>query len=179
MVYPTPERLQFPLSSYVVTGRKFLDEAVFGGQSWGRHLGEDCIAEPGTPVCAIGDGDVVYAELHASWFRRRGNWGHVVILGHTHAADGQPFYSVYGHLGDFRVAVGNRVQGGDTLGTVGKGRTRSNGWWPEPHLHFAIYRGPWEHHVLPGYSRENDDRTKLEYWVDPSRFVQTYLSPMS
>ena len=87
MAYPSPDRLRFPLESYAVTGRKFLEEAVFGGQSWGRHLGEDCLAEPGTPVCAIGDGDVAYAALHASWLRRRGNWGHVVILGHTHAAD--------------------------------------------------------------------------------------------
>lgn len=174
MAYPTPERLQFPLSAYAATGRKFLEEAVLGGKPWGRHLGEDCLAEPGTLVVAVGDGEVVYAALHASRWRRRGNWGKVVILGHTHAGDGQPFYSVYGHLGSCRVAVGSRVRGGDVLGTVGKGRTRANGWWPDPHLHFAIYRGLWEGKVLPGYLRKDDTRTKLEYWVPPSEFVRAY-----
>lgn len=174
MAYPTPARLRFPLAHYAVNGRAFFDEAVFGGERWGQHLGEDILAEGGTPALAVGDGEVVYAALHASWWRRRGNWGHVVILGHTHVRDGQPFYSVYGHLGEYRVMAGASVRGGETIGTVGKGGTRANGYWPEPHLHFAIYRGPWEGKILPGYLRENDDRTKREYWTDPSKFVQTY-----
>lgn len=174
MAYPVPQRLQWPLPSSAVTGRKFLEEAVLGGQSWGKHLGEDCLAEPGTPVCALGDGEVVYAALHAGWLRRRGNWGHVVVLGHTHATDGQPFYSVYGHLGEYRVAAGSQVRGGDVIGTVGKGGTRANGYWPEPHVHVAIYRGPWEGRVLPGYFREADGRTKLEYWLPPSTFISSY-----
>lgn len=174
MSHPTPDRLRFPLASYTVTGRKFLEDAVLGGQPWGRHLGEDILAEAGTPVVAIGDGDVVYAALHAGWLRRRGNWGHIVILGHIHAADGRPFYSVYGHLGAFRVVVGGRVSGGDLLGTVGAGGTRANGYWPEAHLHFAIYRGAWGGSVLPGYFREGEERTTLADWLKPSAFVPTY-----
>ncbi len=174
MPYPTSRQLRFPLDQYAANGRAFLEEAILGGKPWGRHLGEDALVDAGTPVLAIGDGEVIYAALHASWWRRRGNWGHVVILGHTHAQDGQPFYSVYGHLGEYRVTPGISVRGGETLGTVGNGRTRANGWWPEPHLHFAMYRGPWEGKILPGYLRENDERTKREYWVNPSEFVRGY-----
>lgn len=174
MPYPAPERLRFPLARYSVNGRAFLDEAMFNGERWGRHLGEDTVTEGGTPVLAIGDGEVVYAALHASWWRRRGNWGHVVIIGHTHARDGQPFYSVYGHLGEYQVTAGASVRSGETIGTVGKGRTRANGWWPEAHLHLGVYRGPWGGKILPGYLRENDERTKREYWEHPSKFVRTY-----
>lgn len=174
MSYPKAPSLVLPLEPYAVTGRAFLEEAVFGGQSWGKHLGEDCLAESGTPVVAIGDGEVVYAALHASWLRRRGNWGHVVILGHAHVSGRGPFYSLYGHLGEFRVTIGHRVRGGEVIGAVGKGGTRANGYWPEPHLHFAIYQGPWEGNVLPGYFRKEDGRTRLEYWVPPAEFVRTY-----
>lgn len=173
MAYPVPDSLSLPLPRYAATGRRFLEEGVIGGQSWGLHLGEDAHAEPGTPVTAIGAGEVVYATLHPG-SRRRGNWGHIIILGHLHATDGKPFFSVYGHLGSFVVAVGDRVARGATLGPVGESRTPENGFWPEPHLHFAVYRGPWEGKVLPGYFREEDGRTSVDYWVPPSEFVSRY-----
>jgi len=163
-----------PLAAYAVTGRAFQEEGILGSTSWGLHLGEDVLADPDTPVLAIGDGQVVYAALHPG-SSHRGNWGNIIILGHAHAADAQSFFSVYGHLGECFVKPDERVSRGATLGPVGKGRTPGNGYWPEPHLHFAIYRGPWEGKVLPGYFREEDGRTKLEYWVSPSQFVREYL----
>lgn len=178
MRYPCPERLLLPLANYTVSGRPFCEEGILGGRSWGLHLGEDVLAEPGTHVVAIGDGEVVYASLHAG-SRHRGNWGHIVILGHTHAVDGQPFFSLYGHLGSCSVALGERVAPEAVLGPVGEGRTPENGFWPESHLHFAIYRGPWEGRVLPGYFREEDGRTKLEDWVSPAQFVREYRSRSS
>lgn len=171
--YPIPRALALPLAQYTVTGRHFLEEGIFGGRSWGLHLGEDVRADPGTPVTAIGDGEVVYAVLHPGT-RRRGNWGHIVILGHEHAKDGKPFFSLYGHLGACHVVVGARVTRGEALGPIGAGRTPGNGFWPEPHMHFAMYRGPWEGKVLPGYFREEDGRTRLEYWESPSAFVENY-----
>lgn len=162
-----------PLLDYVVTGRAFREEGILGGKSWGLHLGEDVLAKPGTTVAAVGDGQVVYAALHPG-SRRRGNWGHIVILGHTHAGDEQAFFSLYGHLGEALVTQGELVRCGDVLGLVGKSRTPENGYWPEPHLHFAIFRGPWEGRVLPGYFREQDSRTRLEYWLPPSDFVRRY-----
>lgn len=173
MAYPRAERLSLPLVSYAVTGRAFREEGVLGGRSWGLHLGEDVLADQGTPVCAIGDGEVVYARLHPG-SSRRGNWGHIVILGHTHVADGHSFFSVYGHLGACLVEPGQLVTHGAALGPIGEGRTPENGYWPEPHLHFAIYRGPWEGKVLPGYFREEDGRTRLEDWLAPSTFVREY-----
>lgn len=178
MPYPRAERLVLPLEKYAVTGRAFQEEGILGGTSWGLHLGEDILADPGTAVSAIGDGQVVYAALHPG-SRHRGNWGNIVILGHSHAADGQTFFSVYGHLEECLVRDGDPVRQGVTLGHVGEGRTPENGYWPESHLHFAIYRGPWEGKVLPGYFREEDGRTKLAYWVSPSQFVREYRSRSS
>lgn len=171
--YPSPARLALPLPHYEVTGRKFLEEGVFGGRSWGLHLGEDVHADPGTPVTVIGDGEVVYAVLHPGT-RRRGNWGHILIVGHTHQGDGKLFFSLYGHLGACHVTAGQRVPDGTVLGPIGKGRTPENGFWPEPHLHFALYQGPWEGKVLPGYFREEDGRTRVEYWRKPSEFIRAY-----
>lgn len=175
--YPRPDRLRLPLDAYRVTGRKFLEEGVLGGRSWGLHLGEDALADPGTSVRSCGEGRVVYARLHAG-SSRRGNWGHLIILGHTHAAEGRPFFSLYGHLGECAVREGAHVGGDDILGSVGEGRTPENGYWPEPHLHFAIYCGPWEGRVLPGYYRAEDGRTRLEYWLPPSAFVNAYPQPV-
>lgn len=173
MPYPTPHRLTLPLRGYAVTGRAFLEEGILGGRRWGLHLGEDVLAEPGTAVTAIGDGEVVYAALHPG-SRRRGNWGHIVICGHAHADDGRAFFSVYGHLGECQTAVGERVTAHTVLGPVGEGRTPANGYWPQPHLHFAIYTGPWEGKVLPGYFKAEEHRTKAEYWLPPSEFVRKY-----
>lgn len=173
MPYPAPKRLLTPLPDVTRVGRAFQEEGILGGRSWGLHLGVDLYADPGAPIACVGDGQVVYAVLHPG-SRRRGNWGHIVIVGHTHARDRRPFFSVYGHLGACAVAAGQLVACGDVLGPVGKGRTPENGYWPEPHLHFAIFRGPWEGKVLPGYFREEDARTKLEDWVDPLAFVQVY-----
>ena len=175
MSYPLSGALVLPLTEYSVTGRRFGEQAIIGGQPWGVHLGEDVLKDQGTPVMAIGEGRVVYAALHPG-NRHRGNWGNVVIVGHLHVGDGQPFFSLYGHLGSCQVREGEDVARGALLGPVGEGRTRENGFWPEPHLHFAIYRGPWEGRVLPGYFREHDGRTKLEYWVPPSAFVREYSS---
>lgn len=176
MAYPRAERLVLPITPYRVDGRAFGEEGVFGGQPWGLHLGEDVYADPGTPVVAAGDGEVVYAALHAG-NRHRGNWGNVIILGHIHREDGEPLFSVYGHLGSCAVSLGEIVRLGTLLGPVGEGRTPENGFWPEPHLHFALYRGPWEGRVLPGYFREDDGRTKLEYWIAPAAFVHAYAKP--
>lgn len=173
MPYPRAARLTLPLEPYAAEGRKFHEEGILGGKSWGLHLGEDAYADPGTPVHAIGDGQVVYAACHPG-SRRRGNWGNIVIVGHRHARDGEPFFSVYGHLGEASVATDQLVTVGAVLGPVGNGRTPENGFWPEPHLHFAIYCGPWEGKVLPGYFREDDARTKLEYWRAPEAFVRSY-----
>lgn len=147
---------------------------------WARHLGDDIVAEPGAAVSAIGEGEVVWAEVRAGSPQKR-NWGGLIVLKHEHKMTNDQFpmtnfFSVYGHITDIAVKVGEKLQGGQELGVVAAGLTPENGWWKIPHLHFAIYTGPWTGEILPGYKRFFDGRTKMAWWRDPASFIEEYNS---
>jgi len=178
-MYPTPTQLKVPLTPYttgefLAFGQKIRRHIIL----WATHLGDDIAAEPGTMVNAIGVGEVVLSEVRMGSEKRR-NWGGVVILGHRAKTQNakrktQNFYSIYGHLTDLKVKVGEVVQLGQDLGCVAAGNTQENGWWRHPHLHFGIYTGPWTGDILPGYKRPEEFRTKLKYWHRPKEFIDTY-----
>jgi murein DD-endopeptidase MepM/ murein hydrolase activator NlpD len=87
------------------------------------HSGVDLVAELGTPVKAIAPGIVVFAKEQTSY-------GNVVIINH---ADG--LQTRYAQLETIQVNVGQKIQPGDILGTVGAtGQPTSR----TPHLHFEI-----------------------------------------
>ncbi|MFC9517540.1 M23 family metallopeptidase [Nocardiaceae bacterium NPDC056970] len=93
------------------------------GPRWGSHHGGLDIAAPiGTPVYAAADGVVVDAGP-ASGF---GLW---VRVKHD---DGTT--TVYGHVNDYQVHVGQHVAAGQQIATVGN-RGQSTG----PHLHFEVW----------------------------------------
>lgn len=161
-----------PLKNYRVNGLAFGRRAEYDGKLWGIHLGEDVRVPAGTDVFAIGDGEVAYAGLHAG-SRERRNWGHIAILRHCDPATRRPFYSLYGHLGEVYKRIGETVRLGEPLGFVGKSLSRENGYW-SAHLHFAIYTGPWNDKVLPGYWRQNDRNTRPEWWHRPTEFIENY-----
>ncbi|WP_420881299.1 M23 family metallopeptidase [Rhodococcus sp. (in: high G+C Gram-positive bacteria)] len=93
------------------------------GPRWGSHHGGLDIAAPiGTPVYAAADGVVVDAGP-ASGF---GLW---VRVKHD---DGTT--TVYGHVNDYQVNVGQHVVAGQQIATVGN-RGQSTG----PHLHFEVW----------------------------------------
>jgi murein hydrolase activator len=69
--------------------------------------GLDIRASEGAPVRAVAAGKVVYA----SWLR---GYGNILILDH-----GSGFHTLMGHLNDFARQVGDDVNPGDALGTVG------------------------------------------------------------
>jgi murein DD-endopeptidase MepM/ murein hydrolase activator NlpD len=173
--YPAPDRLQLPLEPYT-TG----DYHTFGKKLRYKlflsitHLGDDLVAAVNTPINAIGVGHVVYADTRPG-SATQPNWGGLVIIGHTHLITQQPFYSVYGHLYKLAVRAGDQLKAGHTLGLVAPGNSSDNGWWKIPHLHFAIYTGPWTGQVLPGYHRPTRFwRTRLSWWQDPQAFVTDY-----
>ena len=179
--YPYTPELSFPLERWKVNDVGFLQNQNYSGVDWGKHLGEDCLAEPGTPVFTIGRGRVVYSALHASSTppedegKKGSNWGNIIIIAHKNPRTGKVFFSVYGHLGERLVETGEDVERGQKIGTVGRGWTPENGWWKNSHLHFAIYVGPWTGVVLPGaYGKKSKKRTKLEYWESPTSYVQNY-----
>lgn len=85
------------------------------------HHGLDISALPGTEVIAPADGKVtkVYKD-------RRG--GKIVEISH-----GNGFKTIYGHLQDYSVRRGDKVNRGDVIATVGN-TGRSTG----PHLHYEV-----------------------------------------
>lgn len=172
MAHLTTPELIFPLKQYKVNGVPFGKRSVYEGVLWGLHLGEDCEAPAGTDVRSCGRGKVVYSALHPGT-AEKGNWGHIIIIRHKQVKTRRVFYSVYAHLGTCFKRIGDKVELGEPLGFIGESFTPENGFW-EAHLHFAIYTGPWNNEVLPGYWKEGEKRTRPEWWQSPSEFVTNY-----
>jgi len=85
----------------------------------GPSKGLEIPAGEGSPVSAVHDGVVAYADTFAGY-------GNLVIVDHG----GQAF-SLYGYLSDVAVKKGARVQRGDTLGTAGESATGQAGLYFE------------------------------------------------
>lgn len=173
MGYPVPDELVFPIVPYAVTGYSFRQRVWRRLFLWATHLGDDIDAPPGTAVVAIGSGEVVWSEMRLGSATKR-NWGGVVVIGHGSRDGRSPFFSIYGHVRDLAVHVGDQVVGGQEIGLVAEGSTPENGWWQRPHLHFAVYVGPWRDVILPGYKRPEEFRTKLRWWRNPKTFIEAY-----
>ena len=94
----------------------------FGPRGNRFHAGVDIIAASGTPVGAAAAGQVTWAAPLA------GGWGNLVVVAH---ADG--VRTMYAHLSTIAVRVGQRVETGARLGTVG-----ASGDATGPHLHFEV-----------------------------------------
>jgi septal ring factor EnvC (AmiA/AmiB activator) len=73
------------------------------------HNGIEIEADPDTPVRAVHDGRVVFAERFLGY-------GLMVIVDH-----GGKHYSLYAQLADLAVSAGQTVQAGTVLGTTGAG----------------------------------------------------------
>lgn len=86
--------------------------------------GVDFAARAGTSVRSVAPGIVRFS----GWFR---GYGRIVIVDH-----GDAFHSISGHLDEIYVEVGNPVEEGQALGTVGE--TGSLGG---PSLYFELRRG--------------------------------------
>ncbi|MGB9843646.1 MAG: murein hydrolase activator EnvC family protein [Caldisericia bacterium] len=88
---------------------------------WMFHSGVDIDADTGTPVKAVAEGIVIYAD----WL---GTYGIVVFIRH-----GSNITTVYAHLKYFVVEVNQYVKQGDIIGYVD-----NTGLSTGPHLHFEI-----------------------------------------
>ena len=85
------------------------------------HNGVDFAAPEGDAVYAIQDGVVIYAD----WFR---GYGNLLIIDH-----GYRYWSLYAHLSQFTVKVGERVNSGQVVGIVGE-----TGSLKGPYLYFEL-----------------------------------------
>ncbi|MFW5644391.1 MAG: M23 family metallopeptidase [Bacteroidota bacterium] len=86
------------------------------------HEGIDFTAPTGTEVYTTADGRV--KELNRT---RRGK-GHTLVIDH-----GNGYETLYSHLDDFTVRLGQQVERGEQIGTVG-----NTGLSTAPHLHYEV-----------------------------------------
>ncbi len=88
------------------------------------HNAIDIGAPVGTPVYASADGRVILAR-YSGW---NGGYGNYFIISHSNGTQ-----TLYSHCNKIYVSVGQRVEKGEVVGTVGS-TGRSTG----PHLHFEV-----------------------------------------
>lgn len=110
----------------------------FGGRDFGlgAHKGVDIASALGTPVYAMGSGEVVIAET-------RGDRGKVVTI--KHQIGSRFLWSNYAHLDEIVVEVGDSVQEGQLIAKMG-----SSGNSTGPHVHFQIDTNEGKHPYHPG-----------------------------
>lgn len=100
---------------------------VFNGQPRRPHSGMDIAAASGTPVLSPSAGKVI--ELGDFFFS-----GNLVYIDH-----GQGLISMFAHLSQIDVALGERVEKGQVVGKVG-----ATGRVTGPHLHWSLgLNGSW------------------------------------
>jgi murein DD-endopeptidase MepM/ murein hydrolase activator NlpD len=75
----------------------------------------------GTPVLAAADGEVTVAgdDSLMPYGPVKGMYGNLVILEHRLSGLTEPLYTLYGHLSQISVAVGDNVTAGQAIGLVG------------------------------------------------------------
>jgi murein DD-endopeptidase MepM/ murein hydrolase activator NlpD len=136
-----------------------LSSPVHYGEDWNGRGGGD--SDLGAPVYACGDGVITWA------YDVRVGWGNVVMIRHAYRdpATGQVKYcdSLYGHLNQIMVKVGQLVKRGQLIGTIG-----SNHGMYAAHLHFEI-----RHNISIGMLRDNVPRDYYN-WAVPTDFISKY-----
>ena len=88
-----------------------------------KHFAVDVVVAKDTPVKAVADGTVIFAE----WTAATGN---VVIIEHSHG-----LISVYKHNAALIKSQGDLVKAGEAIATAGNSGELSTG----PHVHFELW----------------------------------------
>jgi murein DD-endopeptidase MepM/ murein hydrolase activator NlpD len=102
------------------------------------HTGVDIPVFEGTPVLAAGPGKIVWAGygIYRGGSDVTDPYGLAVSIRHDFGFQDKTLYTLYGHLSEVDVVVGQRVETGDRLGLSG-----STGKVTGPHLHFEVRLG--------------------------------------
>ncbi|HLF48532.1 MAG TPA: peptidoglycan DD-metalloendopeptidase family protein [Methylomirabilota bacterium] len=112
-------RLLWPADGRVVAEYGAQVNPRFGTKTF--RNGIDIEAAEGTTIMAVYPGHVLYT----GWFR---GYGNLIIMDH-----GGEYYTLYAHAADIRVAEGDEVRQGQTIGTVG-----DTGSLQGPRLYFEV-----------------------------------------
>ncbi len=110
-----------PTTKYITSLFGWRIHPIFN--TWKYHSGTDIAGSTGDPILAAASGTVILSEYY-------GGYGECIIIDH-----GGGLTSLYGHMSDRYVSVGEQVSSGETIGAMG-----STGWSTGPHLHleFAV-----------------------------------------
>lgn len=103
------------------------------------HLGLDIGLDAGTPVRAAASGEIVWASyglLYKSENYIDDPYGISVVIRHDFGVEGERLYTIYAHLSEAKVDVGDRVDRGQVIALSG-----NTGLSTGPHLHFEIRLG--------------------------------------
>ena len=115
------EKFIYPIDKYIITG-VYGSQRILNGKPRRPHYGIDFHAPEGTPVKAMMDGKVTLAE-DDMYFT-----GGTVIFDHGHGIS-----TLFMHLKDVKVKVGQKVKQGQIVGTLGQSG-RATG----PHLDIRL-----------------------------------------
>jgi murein DD-endopeptidase MepM/ murein hydrolase activator NlpD len=113
----------------------------YGSTGAGRYLihhGVDIGNPMGTPILNVAPGRVVVAgeDLTATYGLTTNFYGRLVVVELNQRWDDRPVFVLYGHLQTIAVTVGQEVQTGDRIGTVGMAGIALG-----PHLHLEVRIG--------------------------------------
>jgi murein DD-endopeptidase MepM/ murein hydrolase activator NlpD len=123
------------------------------------HTGVDFTAPTGTPIYAPGNGRVTTVE------RSRYGYGMVIVIDH-----GYGYETLYSHLSQFNVRVGQRVKRGEVIGFVG-----NSGISTAPHLHYEVIRNGSKVNPI-NYFFNDLSPNEFEYIIEVASRVNQSLS---
>ena len=115
------DKFIFPIDKYIITG-VYGSQRILNGKPRRPHYGIDFHAPEGTPVKAMMDGIVTLSEKDMYFT------GGTIIFDHGHGIS-----TLYMHMKDINVKVGQRIKQGQIVGTLGQSG-RATG----PHLDIRL-----------------------------------------
>ena len=115
------DKFIYPLDKYIITG-VYGSQRILNGKPRRPHYGIDFHAPEGTPVRAMMDGEVTLAE-NDMYFT-----GGTLIFDHGHGIS-----TLFMHMKDINVKLGQKVKKGEIVGTLGQSG-RATG----PHLDIRL-----------------------------------------
>jgi hypothetical protein len=157
------DSFQYPLERFYPNYMLTHEDRPISGK---YHAAEDCFAEPGTPVYAIGDGKISFSG-------KAKYYGGLIIIDHPR----ENVYSLYGHLSTSRWRKkSGEVKKGECIAYVG---TAEEGQTGDSHLHFGIRKGQkreyWKHgdrRWMAGWIKTYPPDIG---WLEPSRIIDPEL----
>ncbi len=145
-LYPTPwiptPYDHFFFSRPVLADMKVwaLEDYRYGGVFFRNvvHTGIDIPLKIGSPVYAASSGRVAWSGygLMSGEYNPNDPYGLAVVIRHDFGYQGQTLYTVYGHLSETNLVIGQPIETGEIVGLSG-----ATGKVTGPHLHFEVRIG--------------------------------------